>query len=169
MELKMSTELRRSILAYGTDPEGYQKRYASVDVAALRTFFISHLPPGGRVLDAGCGTGRDVAAFTQAGFVVDGIDLSAALLQFAIESCPDAAIDVGDIRYMPFRDDTFDGVWAMASLVHMGHAAVGQALAEIRRVLKPDGRLFLTLKADESDTGRWEGVNGQWDLPSGGQ
>ena len=96
-------------------------------------------------------------AFAEAGFTVDGIDLSSELLSLAIESCQDAVLGLSDIREMPFDNDIFEGVWAMASLVHMGHTAVEQALAEIRLVLKPNGWLFLTLKCDESDAGRWEG------------
>ena len=157
MALDVSDELRSSIAAYGADPVGYQQRYASVDVAALRTYFASYLPAGGRVLDAGCGTGRDVTAFAEAGFVVDGIDLCGALLDLAVKACPGATLGVSDIRHMPFDENTFDGVWAMASLVHLDHAAAEQALFEIRRVLRSHGCLFVTLKADESDTGRWEG------------
>lgn len=157
MELPVSDELRRSIDAYSADPAGYQERYAAVDVAKMRTIFAGYMPKGGRVLDAGCGTGRDVAAFAEAGFAVDGIDLCGELLDLAIEACPTATLVPGDIRSMPFADEAFDGVWAMGSLVHLDHDAAEQALVEIRRVLRPEGCLYVTLKADETDVGRWEG------------
>lgn len=157
MAIEVSDELRKSIDEYNSDPVSYQERYAAVDVTNLRRFFASYLPVGGRVLDAGCGTGRDVAAFAEAGFEVDGVDLSSELLSIALDACPTATFGLGDIRDMPFEDGTFDGVWAMASLVHLDHAGVEEALAEIRRVMKPGGWLFVTLKADEFDSSRWEG------------
>lgn len=56
---------------------------ASVDMSALYPPFIDCLPPGARILDAGCGSGRDVKAFSEMGFIVEAFDTSAELVALA--------------------------------------------------------------------------------------
>jgi sterol 24-C-methyltransferase len=106
------------------------------------------LPPGSRVLDAGCGEG-DVAIRLRRrfGLEVDGVDV----LGFNIDRARRKAARLGlagsprfhclDYAELPFRDQTFDGVYTMETLVHaFDHR---QALRELRRVLRPGGRLVL--------------------------
>lgn len=104
--------------------------------------------PGDSVLDVGCGVGRPalrVASSTGAG--VTGITISAEQVEQASELAR-AADMAGRVRFryadgmdMPFEADSFDAVLAFESIVHMDRPT---ALREMRRVLKPGGRLVLT-------------------------
>ncbi|MFF3321288.1 class I SAM-dependent methyltransferase [Streptomyces sp. NPDC002889] len=98
-----------------------------------------------RVLDAGCGSGSLSAALRDRGAVVTGIDASAGMLALARRRLgDDVALDVVDLRdRLPFADSAFDDV--VASLVLHYLEDWGPTLAELRRVLRPGGRLIASM------------------------
>ncbi|MEV5970538.1 class I SAM-dependent methyltransferase [Streptomyces sp. NPDC051921] len=100
---------------------------------------------GRRVLDAGCGSGPLSASLRERGAVVTGIDASAAMLALARRRLgADVALHVGDLRdRLPFADGAFDDV--VASLVLHYLDDWGPTLAELRRVLRPGGRLIASV------------------------
>lgn len=100
---------------------------------------------GRRVLDAGCGSGPLSAALRDRGAVVTGIDASAGMLELARRRLgEDADLRRVDLREpLPFGDGVFDDV--VASLVLHYLEDWGPTLAEIRRVLRPGGRLIASV------------------------
>lgn len=100
---------------------------------------------GRRILDAGCGSGALSAALRDRGAVVTGIDASAGMLALARRRLGgDVALRVVDLRDpLPFGDGTFDDV--AASLVLHYLEDWGPTLAELRRVLRPGGRLIASV------------------------
>jgi SAM-dependent methyltransferase len=100
---------------------------------------------GRRILDAGCGAGPLFAALRDRGAIVTGIDKSAGMLEQARRRLgDDADLQVAELGSpLPFPDDTFDDV--TASLVLHYLEDWGPALAELRRVLKPGGRLIVSV------------------------
>lgn len=105
-------------------------------------------PPGGLVLDAGCGTGNWSAALALAGCRVRGVDLAPEMIAGAQLVArehglgPDrASFGVGDVERLPFPADTFDGAICFNALDFTPRPGV--ALAEYRRVVRPGGRLAL--------------------------
>ncbi|KQN07185.1 class I SAM-dependent methyltransferase [Sphingomonas sp. Leaf25] len=104
-----------------------------------------HLPPGGSVLDIGCGTGMPVATtLADAGFALYGIDPSPTMLaRFRAQVChADAACEaVQDSR---FFDRRFDGIVMIGVLFLLPEAAQQAAIHRIGRALLPGGRLLFT-------------------------
>ncbi|WP_240796153.1 class I SAM-dependent methyltransferase [Streptomyces sp. RFCAC02] len=100
---------------------------------------------GRRILDAGCGAGLLFAALRDRGAVVSGFDSSAGMLELARRRLGDSAdLKAADLGGpLPYPDDTFDDV--VASLVLHYLEDWGPALAELRRVLKPGGRLIASI------------------------
>ncbi|MDQ3777579.1 MAG: ubiquinone/menaquinone biosynthesis methyltransferase [Actinomycetota bacterium] len=95
--------------------------------------------PGARVLDACCGTGDLALAARRAGGRVTGVDFSEQMLERARRKCAEIEWVRGDLLRLPFGDGTFD-----AATVGFGVRNVEDldgALRELRRVLKPGGRL----------------------------
>jgi len=95
--------------------------------------------PGDRVLDACCGTGDLAVAAFRAGGAVTGLDFSEAMLERARRKAPQLEWVRGDLLALPFDDGSFD-----AATVGFGVRNVDdlpRALAELRRVLRPSGRL----------------------------
>ena len=101
---------------------------------------------GRRVLDAGCGAGPLFAALRDRGAEVTGVDASAGMLELARRRLgADADLRVVDLADpLPFPDGAFDDV--MASLVLHYLRDWGPTLAELRRVLKPGGRLIVSVE-----------------------
>src|SRR5271165_5270381 len=101
---------------------------------------------GRRILDAGCGSGPLFAALRDRGAIVTGFDKSAGMLELARRRLgDDADLQVADLSSpLPFPDATFDD--ATASLVLHYLQDWGPPLAELRRVLKPGGRLLVSVE-----------------------
>jgi SAM-dependent methyltransferase len=110
--------------------------YAEVVVAAAA------IQPGERVLDLGCGTGNAAAVAVAAGAEVVGIDPAERLIDVARERVPDAEFLVGSAEDLPFADESFDCVVSIFAVIFAPDA--DRAVAEVVRVMKPDGRAFIT-------------------------
>src|SRR5579863_7658851 len=100
---------------------------------------------GRRILDVGCGAGSLLAALRDRGAIVTGIDKSAGMVEQARRRLgDDADLRVAELGSpLPFPDDTFDDV--TASLVLHYLQDWGPPLTELRRVLKPGGRLIMSV------------------------
>jgi SAM-dependent methyltransferase len=100
---------------------------------------------GRRVLDAGCGSGPLSEALRARGAVVTGFDSSPVMVELARERLGEGAdLQVADLSLpLPFADGTFDDV--VVSLVLHYLQDWKAPLAELRRVLKPGGRLLLSV------------------------
>jgi SAM-dependent methyltransferase len=98
-----------------------------------------------RILDAGCGSGPLLAALRDRGAAVTGFDKSAGMLEVARRRLgDDADLHVAELGSpLPFPDDTFDDVTASLVLHYLKDG--GPTLAELRRVLKPGGRLIVSV------------------------
>lgn len=95
--------------------------------------------------DLGCGAGQDARYLTAAGHRVIGLDRARPLLRFSQSLRPSVPLLLADMRQLPFRGGSFDGMWAAASLVHVPKTETAAVLRELRRCLKPGGVLAATL------------------------
>ncbi|MEU4667102.1 class I SAM-dependent methyltransferase [Amycolatopsis sp. NPDC023774] len=100
---------------------------------------------GRRILDAGCGAGPLSAALRDRGAIMSGFDLSAGMLKLARRRLgPEADLRVADLAEpLPYADNAFDDV--IASLVLHYLEDWGPSLTELRRTLKPGGRLLVSV------------------------
>lgn len=112
----------------------------------------------GKVLDVGSGPGRDGLLLKDAGFDVVCIDASEAMVSLSKEKGLESV--VGDFTNLPFGEDSFDGVWAYTSLLHIPKAEIHKAIQEIKRVLKTGGIFGLGLiEGDSEEYRESSGVN----------
>ncbi len=123
------------------------------NLAVLNARFLAHLGPAARVLDLGCGPGRDMAWMEAQGIAVTGVDLSAGMLAQA-RTVVRGELRQMDMCHLDLPDGHFDGVWCCASLLHVPKARARLALAEMRRVLIPTGMLYLGIQEGAGEA--WE-------------
>lgn len=106
------------------------------------------------VLDLGCGLGRHSVLFARAGFKVTAVDISDEALghlkAYSRENDVGIACRKADMEALPFSADAFDCVFAMHSAGHADSAGIERIMNEIKRVLKPDGTVFMTLCSKET-------------------
>ncbi|NHD15592.1 MULTISPECIES: class I SAM-dependent methyltransferase [Actinopolyspora] len=123
--------------------------------------FTAALPDAATILDAGCGPGRDLARFTAAGHLAQGIDLNPEFASMANACAPTLLGDLREVGSL-FAAETFDGIWACACLVHLPTADTRDVLGQFATLLRPAGKLYACVKAvgetgwlDEPDARRW--------------
>lgn len=146
--------------AYDELAETYAaERGRDVDAAAAARLdrFAEQLPEAARLLDAGCGQGTPVLAALSGEVGVVGLDFSGEQLRLARSNAPLAALACGDMTALPFREESFDAVTALHSLIHVPLDEHSTVLDEFARVLAPGGLLLLT----EGETA-WVGENPDW-------
>jgi ubiquinone/menaquinone biosynthesis C-methylase UbiE len=137
------TEQRRSA---ETGPEAYE-RYLVPAIFALwgeRLVAAAGVGPGDRVVDVACGTGvvaRYAAARVGPGGAVAGADLNPGMIAVAAQVAPGIVFEAADAANLPYPDDAFDV--ALCQFAVMFFPDRTAALAEMRRVLTPGGRLAL--------------------------
>jgi SAM-dependent methyltransferase len=114
--------------------------------------FLELLPPGGSILELGCGAGNHSSVMLADGFKVratDGSPEMAAIASRRLGQSVDAMrFDELDAR------EAYDGVWASACLLHVPRDELTGILERIRRALKPDGVFYASFKIGEGDGGR---------------
>jgi ubiquinone/menaquinone biosynthesis C-methylase UbiE len=139
--------------------EEYAQQWDSVETFDVQVAeFVSRLgTPGGVILDAGCGPGRDLLAFSDLGVRAIGVDRSTNMVR-AVHDRGLSAV-VGDLLDLGFADARFTGVWACASLVHFSTSEAGCALRELARVSTPGAVGRFTVKARTNGKER-NGVEG---------
>ena len=108
--------------------------------------FAALLPAGALVLDLGCASGRETVELQGAGLRVAGLDIAPAFLRLARERYLALGYVRGDALQLPFASGAFDGVWALASLLHLAPSEAPAALDEIGRVLRPGGVLYCSMQ-----------------------
>ncbi len=122
----------------------------------------------GRVLDVGCGTGRNLPLYA-AGIEVVGCDLRVELLLAARRRAPDRPLVLASAEALPFADRSFDTV--VSGLVFCSVGEPRRGLAELRRVLAPAGRLRMLehVRSRRPGFARWQDlIQPAWTFVSGG-
>lgn len=136
----------------------YASATVNLPVVPNLSRFVSRLKRGDRIVDLGCGAGRDLRAFRE--YLLDpvGIDYSFALCMIARHHSGVPVVNA-DMRNLPFKTGSFAAASAVASLLHLDRADIAGALGEIFRVLRRGGLLFTSVKSgageEQDNHGRW--------------
>lgn len=139
---------------YNANADAFYESTVNTDMSEWQNRFLKYIPTGGRILDAGCGSGRDSKAFIKQGYSVVAFDASR-------EMCKKASELLGqEVWQMKFEemsfDDEFDGVWACASLLHVSENDMQGIFEKIHKALKERGILYASFKYGEGKRNRGE-------------
>ncbi len=136
--------MEETVASYEAMAASYARRWFDRRLVEALARFTALLPSGARVLDVGCGPGRDVAWLAEQGFCAVGLDMARGMLIQARGRGVVAPLVQADMRSLPFADGSFQGVWVCASLLHIPRLQVAGVLRELRRVLR--GYIYLSVK-----------------------
>lgn len=144
--LTTSRDVTQTLLTYEKDGETFLKHWGRKKYKRppLLTEWLKLLPAHATLLDLGCGAGQDARYLAKLGHQVIGLDRTMPLLQFANGRIPLVPLILADIRALPLRVDSLDGVWAAASLIHLPKRKVAGVLAELLHLVKSEGFLAAT-------------------------
>ena len=146
-----SDPVERTLDYYDSHAEEFIERTANVSMEHLYEPFLALVPQGGRILDAGCGSGRDAAEFARRGYEVVAFDGSAEMARLASERTGLTVLHL-TFDQIDWREE-FDGVWACASLLHLPSPQLQTALNRMIGGLRRGGVLYVSLKE-----GHFEGM-----------
>lgn len=116
----------------------------NVDMSPLYEAFTHSLAPGARVLDAGCGSGRDAKAFMEMGYQVEAFDASSALVEMA-RAHTGLPVQLMTFAHVAWKAE-FDGIWCCASLLHVPAVELPGVMQKIADALKPGGVWYVSFK-----------------------
>ena len=140
---------------YDVDPH-YGPRTAQRGKPPLWDRFLDRVLPGKKVVDIGCGSGRDLSALDEAGIKAQGFDLSERLVRQARENSR-ADVSIADMRDLSFGSRSLGGAIAVASLLHLGHEEIDAMIEKIAGWLAPDAPFLATMKLGEGAAGNGDG------------
>lgn len=104
-----------------------------------------------QVLDLGCASGYQSKMLCDLGLEVTGLDLSPEMIKVARRRVPEARFVVGDMTNMDFSEESFSGVYARASILHIPKSLVPKVLQGVHEILKRDGIFYLALKDGDGE------------------
>ena len=141
-----------TLQTYNLIAKDYAKNGSKSAPKPEASIFMKLLTPGQKILDVGCGFGRNLKAFLEYGLEVYGFDASKELLKIAKAQAPRAKLQLLDLREkLPYESNFFDAIWARNSLHHLEYKDLNQSLSELRRVLKPNGVIFIEWKEGQGE------------------
>lgn len=137
---------------YTNNAKDFAAATFDVDVSPIRERFLKYIPVGGRILDAGCGSGRDALAFSQAGYAVSAFD---AIPEMVEEARQRTGMKVECTTFQKLDAlRKYDGVWASASLLHVPLIEMADVFLRLSWALTPSGTLYCSFKLGEGEVER---------------
>ena len=126
----------------------------NVDFHEIQEPFLSFLPAKAKILDFGCGSGRDTKYFIDNGYEVDAMDGSKELCKAATKY---TGIQVQYMLFENFNDSNiYDGIWACASILHLSKSDLFRVFHKMNKALKENGIIYTSFKYGEFEGERNE-------------
>ncbi|PAB60539.1 class I SAM-dependent methyltransferase [Anaeromicrobium sediminis] len=129
---------------YNNNAKSFVENTLNVDMTNLYDRFEKHLKKGDKILDLGCGSGRDSLYFKNQGYSVEAIDYSEELAKSASKLIGQEVL-VKDMREISYVSE-FDAIWACASILHINRMDIHVIIKNCARALKNGGVFYLSFK-----------------------
>jgi ubiquinone/menaquinone biosynthesis C-methylase UbiE len=136
----------KTVNAYNKIADDYKNRNSNPFYTNEYETFLRFFREGKKIIEIGCGIGRDAEKLIENGFVYTGIDASDGMLALARERVPSADFRCMDFYTLSFPDECFDGFWTAATLLHVPKENIKDVLQNIKRIVKPKGIGFISVK-----------------------
>ena len=135
----------RTIAAYRAHARKAIRNWSRGKPSRFLRRFAAGLPRGARVLDYGCGAGREMAWLRSRGLIVEGIDGTLEFVLAARRRCPGVRVLHARFETVSLPPGRYDGIWCNAALIHVPPPELARQLWKLAAALKSGGLLGLTL------------------------
>lgn len=150
-----TTDLEKATIDnYNQMAESWAAEHSKFELLDKYKDKFKDLLPVGRVLEIGCGGGRDAKDLINSGYDYVGTDASAELIRVAKKNLPNADFRVLSVYDLNKMDEMFDGFWCVATLLHIPKTKIPAALSCIKYRLRPGAIGYISLK--DGDTEEFE-------------
>jgi len=146
--------MHKTLSYYESNAKELSKRYESAKMDNIHTLLKSTFPANSSLLEIGCGSGRDASFMYQNGYDVLAIDGSREMIAEARVCHPelDERLEVIKIPdELNFEPSSFDGVYSIATLMHLEKEAIDHTIEKITSILKPGGKFFFSVSIQRDD------------------
>lgn len=134
----------KTIEYYNQNADMFAQGTRLVDFTVVQERFAKMLPEGSRILDFGCGSGRDTKYFLEKGYRVEATDGSAELCKLA------SAFTGIEVKEMLFQDldasGKYEGIWACSSILHLSKKELLPVIRKMCDALKDNGVIYTSFK-----------------------
>lgn len=134
----------KTIEYYNENAKQFVATTANVEFHHMQNRFLDKVPPGGDILDFGCGSGRDTKYFLEKGYQVDAIDGSEELCKLASE------LTGIEVKHMYFQElseiERYDSIWACSSILHLNQDDLEDVMKKMALAVKTKGIIYTSFK-----------------------
>lgn len=141
--------MKETLSYYNQNADAFIEGTRKADMSDQYRHFSRYLAPGGKLLDLGCGSGRDSAYFSGLGFTVTAVDGSEELCRRVKENYGIHALCI-KFEELSFEAE-FDGIWACASLLHVKKTDMPNILHKVSAALKSGGVMYASFKYGKAE------------------
>ena len=139
-----------SVQFYNNNANLYKNSIENANISDQLQFFLKHIPVDGKILDGGCGTGRDSLYMIRQGYNVTAFDASEKMAEIASNNTG-LNVVVGDFETIKLPKNFYDGVWCMSSMLHVNRNNMLMVFNKFYQSLKTGGYLYCTYKLRSCD------------------
>lgn len=138
---------------YDENSEQFAEETFDADIHDIQDRFLCKIRPQGRILDLGCGAGRDAGYFNERGYIVEALDGSKEMCRIAREN---TGLPVRCMKFEELDDkEVYDGIWACASILHLPKKDLQQMIRQLTDAAVQGGTIYMSFKY-----GDFEGMKG---------
>lgn len=135
---------------YNENAQSFFDTTVNVDVQKLYDRFLPRIKSHGKILDAGCGSGRDSKNFLNLGYKVAAFDANESLVELATEYLGQH-VTHATFEIFEAELSSFDAIWACASLLHIPNKKLPQTFSRLSELLKPNGIFYCSFKYGDAE------------------
>ena len=145
MDIKKMEEICKTIEYYNRNASLYFDNTVKADLSECYEHFLKYIGSGGRIIDIGAGSGRDVKYFKDRGYVVEAIDAAEEMCRLASDYSGVVVRCESIYTWQP--EEKYDGMWANASLLHIPIAEIEDFIFRVSNYLNLNGVFYISMKS----------------------
>jgi len=143
----------KTLTYYDENAVVLSKRYNSANVENIHKILTTTFPQKSKLLELGCGSGRDINFMSNKGHEIIGIDGSFKMIEEAKKNHPNIKnkIFYKKVQDLDFDENSFDGIYSIATLMHLTTFEIESAIDKIHYILKQGGKVVISISVKRND------------------